>query len=58
MSYVSGPGNVPLTGMTVGQLLQRGAEKYGDAAAVVSVHQNIRKTFKQLLEEVRVPSIR
>jgi acyl-CoA synthetase (AMP-forming)/AMP-acid ligase II len=37
--------------LTIGQLLERSAGKYGDNEAVVVVHQNIHKTFTQLLEE-------
>ena len=50
-SYVCGPGHIPLLGLTIGQLLERSADKYGDNEAVVVVHQKIHKTFTQLLEE-------
>ena len=52
MSYVYGPGDVPLRGLTLGQLLQDAADRYGDRTGVVSVHQNIRKNFYQILRDV------
>jgi hypothetical protein len=52
MSYVCGPGDVPLKGLTLGQLLQDAADRYGDRTGVVSVHQNIRKNFYQILRDV------
>ena len=51
-SYVCGPGNVHLLGLTVGQLLQRAADKFGDNEAVVVVHQKLRKTYQELLKDV------
>ena len=51
-SYVSGPGTTPLLGVTIGQLLEKTAGRYGDDDAVVVVHQKIRKTYQQLLREV------
>ena len=39
---MSGPSSRPLIGLTVGQMVDRAARKYGDKEAVVSVHQNIR----------------
>ena len=54
MSYVCGPSDKPLVGWTMGQVVQRAAEKFGDATAVVDVHQNITKTYSQMLSEVRL----
>ena len=54
MSYVCGPSDKPLVGLTMGQVVQRAAEKFGDATAVVDVHQNITKTYSQMLSEVRL----
>ena len=51
-SYTCAPCETPLVGYTVGQLLQRSTELYADREAVVFIHQNIRKTFQQLLQEV------
>ena len=47
-----GPGSTPLLGLTIGQLLENTANKYGDREAVVVLHQNIRKTYQQLLIDV------
>lgn len=55
-SYVSSPGDVPLLGLTLGQLLQRAADSYGDQTSAVFLHQNIRKSFHQLLQDVSFPS--
>lgn len=51
-SYVWGPNEIPLLQLTLGQLLQKAADSYGDETSVVFVHQNVRKTFHQLLQEV------
>ena len=51
-SYVSSPGDVPLMGLTLGQLLQRAADVYGDQTSAVFLHQNIRKSFHELLQDV------
>ena len=51
-SYVCGPGNTPLLGMTIGQLLDKTVEKHGDNEAVVVVHQNVRKTYQELRADV------
>jgi len=51
-SYVCGPGHTPLIGSTIGDLIDQGAEKWGnDREAVVSVHQNIRKGFLDIKED-------
>lgn len=55
-SYVCGPGSTPLLGLTIGQLLENTANKYGDREAVVVIHQNIRKTYQQLLNDVWIIS--
>jgi fatty-acyl-CoA synthase len=55
-SYICAPCETPLVGYTVGQLLQRSTDLYADREAVVFIHQNIRKTFQQLLEEVKMHS--
>ena len=51
-SYVCGKSQIPLLGLTIGQLLQKGADQFGDREAVVFMHQNIRKNFHQVLSEV------
>ena len=47
-----GPGNTPLLGLTIGQVLDRTVENYADNEAIVVVHQNIRKNYLQLRTEV------
>ena len=51
-SYLSVKGEKGLLGMTVGQTLDRAEVLFGDREAVVSVHQNVRKTFQQLNADV------
>lgn len=53
-SYVSVPGETPLLGMTIGQMIDEAARKYGDNEALVVPFQNIKRTYKQLKEEVRI----
>ncbi|XP_021956368.1 medium-chain acyl-CoA ligase ACSF2, mitochondrial isoform X2 [Folsomia candida] len=49
ISYVSVPGKVPLSSLTVGQLLDQTASKYPDQVGVIfSQPTQIRKTFAQL----------
>lgn len=48
-SYVSGTTQEPILGVTLGQLIDGSAEKYGDKDAVVSMHQGpLRKSFVQV----------
>lgn len=47
-----GPSEVPLVGLTVGGTLDRAADLFGDNEAIVSLHQNVRKTFSQVQEDV------
>ena len=45
-SYVSGPSNESLLGLTLGQLLDQSAQNFGDRDALVSMHQGpIQKSF-------------
>jgi fatty-acyl-CoA synthase len=48
LSYVSGASDVPLLGETIGQCLDRIAAGFGDRDAVVSCHQRITYTYRQL----------
>jgi len=48
-SYSFGVSSEPLLGATIGQLLQQRASEHPDREAFVSVHQNVRLTFDQLL---------
>ena len=38
-SYVSGPSDLPLTGSTLGQVIDHSAEKFGNQIALTSMHQ-------------------
>jgi fatty-acyl-CoA synthase len=51
LSYVHGPGTVPLLGETIGASLDRIAAGFGDRDALISYHQNLRYTYSQLLEQ-------
>ena len=53
-SYLSGPRDIPLIRLTLGQLLQQAADKFGDRTAAVFIDQDIRKTFHQVLVDVRI----
>src|SRR6476620_5803461 len=51
-SYAHGPSTVPLLGHTIGEALNRAAAEFGDCDALIVRHQNIRYTYRQLLDEV------
>lgn len=51
-SYVAVGGDKPLLGLTMGQVIDRAGDTYGDREAVVSMHQGIRKTFTDLQQDV------
>jgi fatty-acyl-CoA synthase len=51
-SYASGTSTFPLLGMPIGKMLNNIAAKYPDNEALVSVHQNIRWTYREFLEKV------
>ena len=50
-SYLHKSGEQPLKYITIGQLLQETADKFGERKAVISVHQNKFLTFSELLEK-------
>nr|CAD7597655.1 unnamed protein product [Timema genevievae] len=50
-SYWHQPGSEPLSPLTVGQLVDQSADKFGHREALVSLHQNQRLTFQQLREQ-------
>ncbi|XP_063918057.1 medium-chain acyl-CoA ligase ACSF2, mitochondrial-like [Zophobas morio] len=50
-SYLHKIGEQPLKYITIGQLLQDTADKFGERKAVISVHQNKFLTFSELLEK-------
>ncbi|RPH55314.1 MAG: AMP-binding protein, partial [Acidobacteria bacterium] len=51
-SYVSGPSDVPLLGETIGQCLDRIAVTFSDHDALISRHQQVRYSFRELHTEV------
>ena len=51
-SYVCGPGQPPLLGLTIGQAVDRAEDMFGDREALVVSHQNIRRTFTEIRQEV------
>jgi fatty-acyl-CoA synthase len=52
MSYVSGTSDRPLLGLTIGDMFDQTVEKFPDNEALVSRHQNIRLTYRQLQQQV------
>ena len=40
---------IPLLGLTIGQCVDRAAETFGDREAVVVTHQDVRRTYTQVL---------
>ncbi|MDD1702745.1 MAG: AMP-binding protein [Methanoregula sp.] len=51
-SYTCGTAEFPLLGMTIGEMLDSIAAKYPETEAVVSVHQNIRWTYREFQAQV------
>ncbi|HII98664.1 MAG TPA: AMP-binding protein, partial [Methanoregula sp.] len=51
-SYASGTSTFPLMGMTIGEMVDTIAKKYPDTDAVVSMHQDIRWTYREFNERV------
>ncbi|MCB0563708.1 MAG: AMP-binding protein [Phaeodactylibacter sp.] len=52
LSYISGSSNQPLIGQTIGSLFDEIVELYPAREAIVSHHQGIRLTYRQLKEQV------
>ncbi len=50
-SYVSGPSGVPLLGETIGACLDRIAARFPTSDALVSCHQGLRYTYRELRTE-------
>lgn len=50
LSYIHNPGKEPLRYMTIGDLVEESARKYGAINAVVSVCDNKRITYREVLE--------
>jgi fatty-acyl-CoA synthase len=51
-SYTSGTSDRPLLGLTIGDMFDRIVERHGDNEALVSRHQGLRYTYRQLRDEV------
>src|SRR4051794_14372218 len=54
LSYANGPSTLPLRGETVGQALAGCVAGHGDREAVVSCHEGIRLTYRDLAERVEL----
>ena len=52
LSYAYGTSNQPLLGITIGEKFDQACQQYADQDALVSVHQNVRLTYKQLQQQV------
>lgn len=52
LSYAYGASGQPLLGTTIGEKFDQACAQYAEQDAVVSVHQNIRLTYKQLQQQV------
>jgi fatty-acyl-CoA synthase len=53
-SYAHGTGATPLLGRCIGEILDDAARAYPDKEALIVRHQNLRYTYRQLLEEVEL----
>ncbi len=51
-SYTSGTSELPLLGVTIGDLFDRTVARYPDNEALVSRHQGLRYTYRALQDEV------
>ena len=52
LSYAYGTSSQPLLGMTIGEKFDQACRQYAEQDAVVSVHQNVRLSYKQLQDQV------
>ena len=52
LSYAYGASSQPLLGMTIGAKFDQACEQYAEQDAVISVHQNVRLSYKQLQDQV------
>ena len=50
--YICGTSGVPLLGMTISEMVDSIAAKYPEIEAIVSVHQDIRWTYREFTERV------
>jgi hypothetical protein len=51
-SYIHCPGAEPLFALTLGQLVQKAAEQWGEREALISLYEEQRYTFREILEKV------
>ena len=51
-SYTSGTSDIPLLGLTIGDLFDRTAATYPDHPALIARHQHIRLSYRELQEQV------
>jgi fatty-acyl-CoA synthase len=51
-SYTSGTSDKPLLGLTIGDMFDQTADRYPDNEALVSRHQGVRYSYRQLKDEV------
>jgi hypothetical protein len=51
-SYTHGVGTEPLFALTLGQVVQNAADKWGEREAFYSVYEGKRYTFRQAQQEV------
>ncbi|WP_173910564.1 AMP-binding protein [Acinetobacter sp. Marseille-Q1618] len=52
LSYAYGTSQAPLVGMTIGEKFDEACQMYADQDAVVSLHQNVRLSYKALQQQV------
>jgi fatty-acyl-CoA synthase len=52
ISYVSGTSDIPLLGLTIGELFERTVEKFPEQDALIVAHQEVRWTYAELKEQV------
>ncbi|OTG76605.1 fatty acid--CoA ligase [Acinetobacter sp. ANC 4169] len=52
LSYAYGTSSQPLLGMTIGEKFDQACQQYAEQDAVVSVHQKVRLSYKQLQDQV------
>jgi len=52
LSYDHGVSDIPLLGKTIGAVFDEAAERYADKTAIISVHQDIRWTYREYKEKV------
>lgn len=52
LSYAYGTSSQPLLGMTIGEKFDQACEQYAERDAVVSLHQDIRLSYRQLQDQV------